>query len=116
MASELVVYEAGTGDPDAATERLDVLDPLTLLETTEDALVLSRQLIDSGAVPREAPEDALHIAIAVTNGIEYLLTWNYRHIANATMRAQIEDLCRRAGYEPPIICTPEELMEIDEDA
>ena len=109
MASELVVYEA-------ATERLDVLDPLTLLETTEDALVLSRQLIDSGAVPREAPEDALHIAIAVTNGIEYLLTWNYRHIANATMRAQIEDLCRRAGYEPPIICTPEELMEIDEDA
>lgn len=116
VASELVVHEAGAGDPDAARERLAILDPLTLVETTEDALVLARQLVDSRAVPREAPEDALHIAIAVTNGIEYLLTSNYRHIANATMRAQIEDLCRRAGYEPPIICTPEELMETEEDA
>ena len=116
VASELVVHEAGAGDPDAASERLDVLDPVTLLETTEDALALSRQLVDSGAVPQEAAEDALHIAIAVTNGIEYLLTWNYRHIANATMRAQIEDVCRRTGHEPPIICTPEELMEIEEDA
>lgn len=64
----------------------------------------------------ESREQARRVAIAVTNGIEYLLTWNYRHIANATMRAQIEDVCRRAGYEPPIICTPEELMETEKDA
>jgi len=56
-----------------------------------------------------------HIAIAVTNGIDYLVTWNCRHIANATTRSQIERVCRSAGYEPTIICTPAELMEPDSE-
>ena len=56
-------------------------------------------------------DDAAHIAIAVTNGVDFLVTWNFRHIANAAMRAQIEQVCRQAGYEPPVICTPNELME-----
>ena len=45
-------------------------------------------------------DDAAHIAIAVTNGVDFLVTWNFRHIANATMRVRIEQVCRQAGYEP----------------
>jgi hypothetical protein len=80
------------------------------LEVTEDALALAQRLVRVGAVPEPATEDALHIAVAVTNGVDYLLTWNYRHLANATMRSTIERACRVAGYEPVIICTPEELL------
>ena len=68
-------------------------------------------LVEAGAVPRRAADDAAHIAIAVTNGVDFLVTWNFRHIANAAMRASIERVCRGAGYEPPVICTPNELME-----
>ena len=113
FASELVVAEAGTGDPDAARARLELLDEVRLLDATEEAAELTRKLLDLGAVPREAADDAAHIAIAVTNGVDYLVTWNFRHIANATMRSRIEDVCRRSGYEPPVICTPDELMESD---
>ncbi len=115
VASELVAQEASAGDQKAARERLDILDTLTLLEATEDALALARQLVASHAVPEKAAEDALHIAIAVTNGVDYLVTWNCRHIANATMRARIESVCHAAGHNPPIICTPEELLETDDD-
>ena len=108
-----VSSEASGGDPDAAQERLNVLNTMTLLEVTEDALALAQNLVDAGALPEEATEDALHIAIAVTNGIEYLVTWNCRHIANATMRPLIDEVCQEAGYEPVIICTPEELLEVN---
>jgi hypothetical protein len=67
-----------------------------------------------GAVPPKAADDALHLAIAAANGVEYLVTWNCRHLANATMREQIEAACRAAGYRPPIICTPEEWLEDDD--
>lgn len=113
VASELVVQEAEAGDPEAAQERLDKLQGLPLLEVTEEALSLAEDLVSGGAVPEAAGEDALHIAMAVTNGIEYLVTWNCRHIANATMRSRIDSICREAGYEPTIICTPEELLEAE---
>lgn len=112
VASQLVVQEASAGGPEAARERLDVLATLTLLEVTEEASALAQELVKAGAVPEKAAEDALHIAIAVTNGVEYLLTWNCKHLANATMRTKIEEVCRSAGYEPAIICTPEELLEV----
>jgi hypothetical protein len=70
-------------------------------------------MVAAAAIPQKAADDALHLAIAATNGVEYLVTWNCRHLANATMRTQIEAVCRAAGYEPPIICTPEELLEAD---
>ena len=92
VASELVINEASAGDADAARAHLAALKSVTLLDAT-------------------AAEDAGHFAIAVTNGVDYLVTWNCRHIANATMRSQIERICRIAGYEPTIICTPDELME-----
>ena len=112
VASQLVVREASAGDSRAAQERLEKLATLTLLEVTEEAVSLAQELLSTGAVPEKATEDALHLAIAVTNGVEYLLTWNCKHLANATMRTKIEDVCRSAGYEPVIICTPEELLEV----
>ncbi len=111
VSSQLVVREAGAGDPEAAQERLALLSELTLLEITEEALTLAQHILQTGAVPVGFPEDALHVAVAAVNGIEYLLTWNYRHLANAGMRGKIEAACRELGYEAVIICTPEELME-----
>ncbi len=115
VASELVINEASAGDAAAVQDRLTVLESVTLLDATEEAAELAQQLIDARAIPEKAAEDAGHIAIAVTNGIDYLVTWNCRHIANATTRSQIERVCRNAGYEPTIICTPAELMEPDDE-
>ena len=76
-----------------------------------EAVALAQLLVSDGLVPEKAAVDALHIAIAAAQGMDYLLTWNLKHIANAIFRNAIADACRRQGYEPPIICTPEELME-----
>lgn len=110
-ASQLVSREASAGDKEQAQKRLNALEELELLEITENALSLSAIFIEKKAIPREAPEDALHISVAVVNGVDYLLTWNCKHIANAKMRSKIEQVCLSCGYEPIIICTPEELME-----
>ena len=87
--------EARTGDPEAARARMEILATLPLLDATEPAVELTGRLLDEGAVPRTAAEDAAHIAIAAANGVDYLVTWNFRHIANATMRSRIEEVCRR---------------------
>ena len=113
VASALVVAEARAGDTETARSRMTALEAVTLLDATPDAEELARKLLDFGALPRQAADDAAHIAIAVTNGVNYLVTWNFRHIANATMRTRIERVCRQSGYEPPVICTPNELMESD---
>ncbi len=114
VVSALVLSEANAGDPQAARTRMNALEAVTLVEATPDAERLAQRLIDAEAVPRRAADDAAHIAIAVTNGIEFLVTWNFRHIANAEMRFRIERACRQAGYEPPVICTPNELLESDD--
>lgn len=115
VASELVVREAAQGDLDAARTRLKTLASVTLLDATEEAEQLAREPIVSRAVPSNAAVDAAHIAIATANRVHYLVTWNFRHIANAAMRSRIERTCRSAGYEPPVICTPDELMEVSHD-
>ncbi len=113
-ASDVVLYEASAGDPTAANERLAVLQELPLLGISADARMLAANLVDSGAIPAKAAEDALHIAVAAVSGIQFLVTWNFRHIANATMEAQIAAMCRQAGYEPPVICSPEHLLKESE--
>ena len=105
------MQEAQAGDPDAATRRIDALRNIPLLTLSEEAIGLAQALIIPGPLPANAVVDALHIAIATVNGMHYLLTWNCTHIANAAIRSDIEDVCRARGYEPPVICTPEELME-----
>jgi predicted nucleic acid-binding protein len=110
-ASQLVFREAGAGDEEQARKRLNALEETELLEITESALSLAEVFIEKGAVPPIAPEDAIHIAVAVVNGIDYLISWNCKHIANAKMRSKIEQVCLSCGYEPIIICTPEELLE-----
>jgi hypothetical protein len=82
-----------------------------VLDATPEAMRLATALVGVGAMPEQAAMDATHIAIASAHGMDYLLTWNCTHIANAAMRSGIERICRDAGYEPPILCTPEELME-----
>jgi hypothetical protein len=109
--SQLVLNEASAGDAQAAQDRLAVLQPMTVLETTEAALGLAKELIQAGALPAKAVGDALHIAVAAVHRVPYLLTWNCRHLANATMRLMIESVCSANGFPAPIICTPEELLE-----
>ena len=77
----------------------------------ESAIDLAAALIAGAGVPRKANEDALHIAIAATNGLDYLLTWNCTHIANAVTIPLVNAVCRANGFEPPLIYTPQELME-----
>jgi predicted nucleic acid-binding protein len=110
FVSELVIQEAGRGDAEIAAKRLAVLEDVSQLEIRADAVELSRALLTRGPLPSKAAADALHIAIAAVHGVEYLLTWNCKHIANAEMRPMIERVCREQGFEPPVLCTPEELM------
>jgi hypothetical protein len=113
--SQLVASEASGGDDEAARERATFLQGIPRLDITDAAGELAVKLVAGGALPRKAGEDALHIAIATVHGVDYLMTWNCKHIANAAMRQAIERVCREAGYEPPVICTPEELMNDEED-
>jgi|SRR4029078_9186655 len=108
--SQLVVREAGAGDEEAAKRRLTVIEEIPLLELNEEAVVLARSLIEEGPLPEKASEDALHIAVATVHGMDFLLTWNCKHIANAQMRNLITEVCRSQEYEPPVTCTPEELL------
>jgi predicted nucleic acid-binding protein len=110
VTSQLVIQEASVGDKYLAEKRLNVLEPIELLATSTEAIALAQLLISEGPIPKKAVEDAIHIAIAVTNGIDYLVTWNCKHIANAIMRSSIEKICRSQNYEPVTICTPEELL------
>jgi predicted nucleic acid-binding protein len=109
--SQLVLDEAAAGDASAAAKRLEALRAIPLLELTTEATALGRDLIRDAALPAKAAADALHIALAATHGMDCLVTWNCAHIANATMRPKIEAICRANGFEPPVICTPLELLE-----
>ncbi len=108
-ASEFVTVEAEAGNPEMARRRLEVLSSIQLLTVEPVALELGRTLVKQGPLPEKAETDAFHIAVAATSGMNYLLTWNCKHIANAQMQAGIGRICRAIGFEPPIVCTPEEL-------
>ena len=102
---------AQRGNAPAGRERCHkALRATKILRLKPKATVLAEELARQGGLPRKAQADAFHVAIAVVDGMDYLLTWNCKHIANATMRGRIESICRSAGFEPAIICTPEELV------
>ena len=111
FASDPVISEASKGHPEASQRRMAAIADLPLLQISEDVRALAQALIESHALPEKAEADAYHVAIAAVNGVAYLLTWNCTHIANAHTRPKIENTCRTLGYEPPVICTPLELIE-----
>ncbi len=108
-ASQVVIEEASAGDVRAASRRLAALDNMPLLDVTDEAAALASRLVRDGGLPEKAMLDAFHVSIATVHGVDYLLTWNCKHIANASLRGKIEAISRAAGYEPTTICTPFEL-------
>jgi predicted nucleic acid-binding protein len=107
--SPLVIEEAGRGDPVVASQRLEVLQNLSLLPFTQEIEELAQCFMTGQILPAKATDDALHIAMATVYGMDYLLTWNCRHIANAQLQKQIRLVCQREGYDLPVLCTPMEL-------
>ena len=113
--SMTVIEEAKRGDAHAAARRLEAIEDIALLPITDAAVMLAKALINEGGVPKKALDDALHIAISALHGIDYLLTWNCRHIDNAETKPLIRRICADKGYVCPEICTPQELMGISTD-
>lgn len=112
VISEFVLREASAGDPIAESNRLASIAGIPELNVTDEVGELARMLIEQIPIPKKAQLDAFHIAIAAVHGIDYLLTWNCTHINNAELRPRIEAICRFQGFEPPIICTPQELLKV----
>ncbi len=110
FVSELVLLEASKGDETAAEKRLAKLSGIPILAIEHAARDLARSFVVRNLIPAKVVEDAIHIAIATTQGMDFLITWNCKHIANAEIRERLEAACLDAGYRMPVICTPEELM------
>ncbi len=111
--SALVLQESQRGEPEAIKRRESALRGIPLPGTTDQTEGLAEALVKDGPIPLEYPEDALHIALASTNRMDFLLTWNFRHINNARMKSDVMRIVARFGCECPVICTPEELLETD---
>jgi hypothetical protein len=109
--SVFVMEEVSGGDYTAATERLKALKGIPEIEIADQVAIIAEKLLNEASLPSKARVDALHIATAAFGGMDYLLTWNCTHIANPAFRFKIEAVIRSLGYEPPIICTPQELLE-----
>lgn len=109
--SQVVLSEAAAGDSDAAQRRLRFLDGLPLLEISPRVDDLVEAILASGLLPTKALRDAAHIAVSSVAEVDILLTWNCRHIANATIMRELSDLIASHGLEMPVLCTPLELLE-----
>ena len=114
--SEITIDEAGRGNSEAASRRLETLSDISILPVTEAVAELSRAFLDKKAIPARALNDSLHIAVSAVHGIDYLLTWNFRHIDNAEIKPVIRRICIMYGHTSPEICTPQELMGGFKDA
>jgi len=108
--SALVIQEASRGDKEAAKKRLSAISEFTVLEITPQVQEVAAFLIAQNAIPAEADEDALHIAVASLNGMEFLLTWNFSHINNAFKKSNIIRSIENQGFISPEICSPEEFI------
>lgn len=109
FVSSLVIQEISRGDTAASEKRQQALENIPLLATSPEAQRLAEDLLAKGAVPVNSEEDALHIAIAAAGGMEFLLTWNFKHINNAQTKAFITTVVESHGFACPILCSPEEL-------
>jgi hypothetical protein len=87
---------------------------IPLLSLNEQAAQIAQNLLSEGIMPAKAAEDALHIAIAAVHGVDFLLSWNFKHIANPVIQAQIAARLAHMGLALPFICAPEELLGEDD--
>ena len=110
FTSELVMVEASAGNPEAARRRLEALQGIAELPIDQEVQALADRLVSQGGVPAGAEADALHIAVAAVHRMDYLLTWNFRHIDNAATKPIVRSICTDAGYSCPEICAPMELL------
>ncbi len=108
--SQTVLDEVARGDTEIASRRLELLRDFPLLEVSEAVQNLAAQFLAKSNLPPKAADDAIHIAVATVYGLDYLLTWNCKHIANAQIQKKLGQISFDAGYELPTICTPYELM------
>lgn len=111
VVSQKVVDECAAGDAIAAEERLRVIENLPIVEMSPAAERLLNALLAKGAVPATEPNDAAHIALAAANGVQFLVTWNFRHIANVSMRRKIDQIIMECGFQALSICSPDEMSE-----
>jgi predicted nucleic acid-binding protein len=112
--SAIVYEEAGKGDPDQAKMRLAAIEAFPMLDIDEEARFLAQRIIAGRGIPVEYPEDALHIAVAAVNGMDVLVTWNFAHLNNPFTRRTVRRIVEREGYFCPEICSPQELLEVDQ--
>ncbi len=108
--SELVLEEASKGDENAAKTRMKALENIKELEIDNECQKLAEILVNKNVVPKEFPEDALHIAIAAVHKIEVIATWNFKHINNPVTRVKIRKVIEEQGYVSPEMCSPEEFI------
>ena len=116
VISQVVIDEISAGDPTEIKKRLLIAETLSVLSLTNESERLTESIMRTGVLPSKAIQDAEHIAVAAVHGIEYLLTWNCKHLANAQISRRIAILCANNGFQMPTICTPEELLEEPVDA
>lgn len=107
-----MIDEATLGDPDESKKRMEVVDQLLVLEITSEAEELTRAILAAKVIPSRAVGDAAHVAIAAVHSMDYLLTWNCKHLANAQIMRKMGTVCNDEGYSMPLICTAEELMGV----
>jgi hypothetical protein len=110
-SSQAVVKETSQGDVAIASQRLEILADLSLLDLNQAVLDLAEKFLERSNLPAKADVDAVHIAVATVHGMDYLLTWNCKHIANAQIQGKLAEISLDFGYELPILCTPYELLE-----
>lgn len=108
--SPLVIDEVSQGNATQAAKRLAMLDGLAILDTNNEVAELAVAFLQQQVVPSKATDDAYHIAIATVYRINYLLTWNCKHIANAQLHSRLHQISQQRGYELPLLCTPYELF------
>jgi hypothetical protein len=113
FVSALVLEEAGKGNKEQASLRLQATEAFPVLDTDEAARTLALKIIENHGIPEEYPEDALHIAIAAVNGMDVLVTWNFAHLNNPFTRMLVRQIVENAGYQCPELCSPDELLEVD---
>jgi predicted nucleic acid-binding protein len=113
--SDVVVEEALKGNHKQANLRLEAIKDFKVLEINHGTEELAKLLLLKNAIPHNSPEDALHIAVAAVNTIDFIVTWNFKHINNPLMRNKIRGTIEDAGYKCPVICSPEELLGEDDE-